>query len=139
MPDVAAAGLGSPTAHPAAQHDRKSLIRRSAALERALQGGAIVSSERADDMDTQSPPVAQIEQLIRHYLQAHPHAIDTERGIDEWWLRDLHPHPAPHDVATAIARLVAAGELASLALPDGRIAFHAPGSSDSAPSGPHCH
>ena len=90
-------------------------------------------------MDRQPPPVAQIERLIRHYLQAHPHAIDTERGICEWWLRELHPRPAPEDVAAAVASLLAAGALASLTLPDGRVAFHAPGSSDPGPSGPHCH
>jgi len=96
-------------------------------------------SERAYDMDRQPPSVAQVERSIHHYLQAHPHAIDTERGIREWWLRELRPRPTPEDVAAAVANLLAAGRLASLTLPDGRVAVHAPGLSDPGPSSPRCH
>jgi hypothetical protein len=74
-------------------------------------------------MDKEPPVVADIEQAIRRYLQAHPHAVDTERGICEWWLRDAHPRYLAGDVHTAIERLVAAGELAQLTLPDAQLAY----------------
>jgi hypothetical protein len=75
------------------------------------------------DMDTQPPAGADIENAIRNYLQAHPHAIDTERGIREWWLRDAWPPFRAADVHTAIERLVAGGELAARSLPDGQRAY----------------
>ena len=85
------------------------------------------------DMNRNAPSLAQIEQLIRVYLQDHPHALDTERGIREWWLRDVHPPPSAKDVATAVANLVAAGELRAITLAGGRVAFGTPRNSD-----PHC-
>lgn len=88
-------------------------------------------------MDKQPPTVAEIERAIRRYLQAHPCAVDTERGICEWWLRDLHPRHLHCDVAAAISRLVDAGELAPLTLPDGQLAYQAPGSSAFRASSPH--
>lgn len=75
------------------------------------------------DMDTQPPAAADIENAIRTYLQARPHAIDTERGIREWWLRDARPPFRAADVHTAIERLVALGELARHSLPDGQQAY----------------
>jgi hypothetical protein len=75
------------------------------------------------DMDTQPPAVADIEEAIRRYLAAHPQAVDTERGIREWWLRDARPRYRVADVHAAIERLVAAGELEQRALPDGQRAY----------------
>lgn len=74
-------------------------------------------------MDTQRPTVADIECAIRHYLQAHPNAVDTERGIGEWWLGSGHPPCTPSALQAAIENLVAAGVLQTLTLPDGRRAF----------------
>lgn len=74
-------------------------------------------------MDKQPSAVADIERAIRLYLQAHRHALDTERGIREWWLRDTHPHCFNGDVQLAIEHLVAAGEMAELTLPDGQRAY----------------
>lgn len=75
------------------------------------------------DMDTQPPATADIENAIRNYLQAHPHAIDTERGIREWWLRNASRPLRAADVHTAIERLVALGKLAVRFLPDGQRAY----------------
>ena len=75
------------------------------------------------DMDTYPAATAEIENAIRTYLQAHPHAIDTERGIREWWLRDAGSPFRAADVHAAIERLVAAGELAARCLPDGQLAY----------------
>ena len=77
-------------------------------------------------MDEKPPKVANIEQAIRRYLLTHPHAVDTERGIREWWLRDIRPRSTAGDVQAAIANLVAAGELAERALPDGQRGYAKP-------------
>lgn len=78
------------------------------------------------------PPLAEIEEIIRRYLQAHPQAEDTERGICEWWLRTARRTYSVADVRTAIQALVAAGELAQLVLPDGQWIYRAPGHPDPA-------
>ena len=77
-------------------------------------------------MDKKSPKVANIEQAIRRYLLMHPQAIDTERGIREWWLRDVRPRPLSADVHEAIESLVAAGGLARRTLPDGQHGYALP-------------
>ena len=71
-------------------------------------------------MDKRPPLAAEIEEIIRRYLQAHPQAEDTERGICEWWLRTAPRNYSVADVRAAIQALVAAGELAPLSLPDGQ-------------------
>jgi len=74
-------------------------------------------------MDSPSPSVAEIEALLRRYLKAHPQALDTERGICEWWLGDASRGYSAADVRTAIERLVATGLLAKVALPDGQCTY----------------
>lgn len=78
-------------------------------------------------MDTQPSATDDIENAIRSYLQAHPRAIDTERGIREWWLRELRAPLRVADVHAAIERLVTAGELAVRSLSDGQRAYAAGG------------
>ena len=53
-------------------------------------------------MDEPPPLVAEIEGIIRRYLQAHPQAVDIERGIRWWWLRNAHRTYAARDVRAAI-------------------------------------
>jgi hypothetical protein len=74
-------------------------------------------------MDNQPPLVAEIEELIRRYLRAHPLATDTERGICEWWLHEGRESYSLAAVRTAIQRLVAAGELVRTVLPDGQSTY----------------
>jgi hypothetical protein len=74
-------------------------------------------------MPTPSPIVANIARAIRRHLQAHPHAMDTERGIGEWWVRSVGPRHSDDDVRDAIEHLVASGELLPIALPDGQVAY----------------
>jgi hypothetical protein len=71
-------------------------------------------------MDKRPPLAAEIEEIIRRYLQAHPQAEDTERGICEWWLRKARRSYPVADVSAAIQALVAGGELVQLVLPDGQ-------------------
>jgi hypothetical protein len=77
-------------------------------------------------MDSQPPLVADIEEFLRRYLQTHPHANDSERGIYEWWLRDTGRSYSMTDVRTAIEHLVATGELAKRMLPDGQYTYSSP-------------
>jgi hypothetical protein len=77
-------------------------------------------------MDNQPPLVADIEELLRRYLQTHPHANDSERGIYEWWLRDAGGGYSMTDVRTAIEHLVAAGDLTKRRLPDGECTYSSP-------------
>lgn len=74
-------------------------------------------------MDPASARVASVERAICDYLQAHPHAVDTERGICEWWLRGSPMHPLMGEVQLAVQRLASTGRLVSLALPDGQVAY----------------
>ena len=74
-------------------------------------------------MDMRSPLVAEIEEIIRRYLHAHPQAEDTERGICEWWLREARRSYPVGDVREAIRTLVAAGELVQLLMPDGHCTY----------------
>ena len=85
-------------------------------------------------MDKHPPTVADIEQAIRRYLQSHPHALDTERGIREWWLRD-YPRGSADNVHAAVERLVAAGEIAERTLPGGQRGYANPKATHPPPDG----
>jgi hypothetical protein len=65
----------------------------------------------------------EIEECLRRYLQAHPHATDSERGIYEWWLRDAGRSYPVTAVRAAIKHLVDTGEITKLTLPDGRCTY----------------
>jgi hypothetical protein len=80
--------------------------------------------------------VSEIEQAVRHYLRLHPLAVDTERGIREWWLRDSYPHCPEGDVHVAVERLLAKGELVERKLPDGHLTYAA---SNAIVPSPHSH
>lgn len=86
-------------------------------------------------MDKEPPTAADIEAAISHYLHAHPHAVDTERGIREWWLPDTGPC-RPSDVHAAIEHLVARGAMAERSLPDGQRAYARRGVDPTRPQGP---
>ena len=80
----------------------------------------------------EQPRVAEIEKVIRHYLLVYPHAVDTERGIREWWVHAASNGYNAGDVRAAIQRLVATGELAERLLPDGLYIY-----ASAAPTPPH--
>ena len=84
-----------------------------------------------------TPAVPDIEEAVRQYLLLHPHAVDTERGVREWWLRESCPHCAATDVHTAIENLVAKGELVECKLPDGQVAYAASKATAPPRFGPH--
>ena len=100
--------------------------RRRYLLARLVRIAADSCRERGHEMGNRPPLVAEIEVVLRRYLQCHPQAIDTERGICEWWLRDARKSYPVADVRAAIACLVAAGELAKVVLPDGQYSYASP-------------
>ena len=55
-------------------------------------------------MDKAPPAMPDVEQAIVDYLRRHPQAVDTERGIREWWLHDLRQQCSASDVQHAIDR-----------------------------------
>ena len=71
-------------------------------------------------MDKQPRDVAGLERGIKTYVQSHPHAVDTARGIHEWWLRDAPGCFDEDDVRAVLDHLVSTGELAMCVLPDGQ-------------------
>ncbi len=86
-------------------------------------------------MDKEPRTVADVEAAISHYLHAHSHALDTERGIREWWLLGACSC-RPEDVHAAIEHLVASGAMAERTLPDGQRAYSRPGAANTGPHGP---
>lgn len=86
-------------------------------------------------MDKEPPTVADIEAAIIRYLHEHPHVVDTERGIREWWLPGSGPC-RPSDVHAAIELLVACGTMAERSLPDGQRAYSWRGVRLTRPQGP---
>jgi hypothetical protein len=66
---------------------------------------------------------ADIAQAIRRYLASHPQAVDTERGVREWWLGDHPSRPSAEEVRAVLEQLVAAGEVMVRSLPDGQRAY----------------
>lgn len=67
--------------------------------------------------------IGRVERAIGAYLQAHPQAADSERGIGEWWLRGTGAEADEDLVRDAIRRLVASGRLVAITLPDGQRAY----------------
>lgn len=58
------------------------------------------------------------------YLDAHPRAADTAEGIAEWWLSGSGCWDGrPATLAEALETLVAAGRLARIETPDGRLLY----------------
>ena len=88
-------------------------------------------------MDKAPSAMPDIEQAILDYLRRHPNAMDTERGIREWWLDDMRQQCSASNVQHAIGALVAAGALLERVLPDGQHAYASPRAYGVPPHGPH--
>lgn len=68
---------------------------------------------------------AGLAELIRNYVDAHPAASDSLRGIRDWWLRDLRPAPDDVQLLAALEALAEAGELHCIHNPDGTVLWAA--------------
>lgn len=60
---------------------------------------------------------------ILSYLEKHPQAVDTVRGVWSWWLREQAPRVSEAVVARALDQLVARGDLISQTVPGGEVLF----------------
>lgn len=67
------------------------------------------------------PTIFPIIDKLRAYVAERPSAIDTVRGIREWWLAGLDPPAKLASVAMALRQLEAEGLLEHIVLPDGGV------------------
>ena len=50
-----------------------------------------------------------LEAAILAHLRAWPQAIDTARGVRDWWVGHIHPPPSQELVLSALQRLAQRG------------------------------
>ncbi|MDN5849417.1 MAG: winged helix DNA-binding domain-containing protein [Nitrococcus sp.] len=61
--------------------------------------------------DSDEEAIALVAREIKRYLDAHPNATDSLRGITRWWLARQRFETATEIVQRALEHLVAEGEL----------------------------
>ncbi|SMF02907.1 hypothetical protein SAMN06265365_10643 [Tistlia consotensis] len=66
-----------------------------------------------------------VESEILAYLRMRPSAVDTARGVREWWLARLQPRPVAGEVESALERLARAGLVRCRTNPDGTVLWFA--------------
>lgn len=71
------------------------------------------------------PAIGPLVETLRRYVHAHPRAIDSAKGIRQWWLGELAGPHDPAAVEAAIRRLAAEGVVDPVRLPDGGILWRA--------------
>jgi hypothetical protein len=62
-----------------------------------------------------------IADMIERYVNKHPRAADTARGISHWWVEGRGGSPA--DVQQALDHLVEIGRLSRIVLADGTVIY----------------
>lgn len=65
----------------------------------------------------------EIERSVLAYLQSHPQAADTLRGIVNWWLPRQRYESDCLRIEHALKALVARGELCRAPLPGGEVLY----------------
>ena len=69
-----------------------------------------------------------IAAAILEHLRRFPNARDTARGVRDWWLGPELDDASLAEVEDALSRLVAAGRVVAVSMPDGGVLFaKAPG------------
>jgi len=58
-----------------------------------------------------------VERAILAHLRAQPGAVDTARGVRDWWLAHLHPPPSQELVLAVLQRLAQQGAVSRIANP----------------------
>ena len=69
------------------------------------------------------PSVAETVRAIMEYLRRNPNAQDTEAGILQWWLTDLHVKPRAATLKQALESLVRDGFLSEHKGKDSQISY----------------
>lgn len=62
-------------------------------------------------MDPDVQPVQLCVQAIRRYLDDHPDAADSLRGVVDWWVPSQAERMSPAVVLAALQRLIESGEI----------------------------
>jgi hypothetical protein len=62
---------------------------------------------------------------ILAYLRVQPAAVDTARGVREWWLRAMQPPPTDRQVEAALELLERAGRVRRRVNPDATVLWSA--------------
>lgn len=70
-----------------------------------------------------APPHPKIVDALRSYAALRPDAVDTPRGIRDWWLGGVDPLPTIDEVEQSLLALEALGEFVSLRLPEGTVCW----------------
>ncbi|CAD6543054.1 hypothetical protein LMG27952_03981 [Paraburkholderia hiiakae] len=84
-------------------------------------------------MNSADPTFESIKSRIVDYLQQHPAAADSARGIQRWWLPEREVALAL--VEAALEQLASEGRITRTLLPDGNTVW----SAGSLPRPPHKH
>lgn len=67
--------------------------------------------------------IAQLQQLILTYLAAHPAAVDSLRGVRQWWLGACVPEASGDEVQAAVDGLERQGRVRRILLADGSLVY----------------
>lgn len=70
-----------------------------------------------------SGPTLDLREAVQRYLDEHPDAADSLIGIRQWWLPEALRRSSPARIRSALAELIASGEVACQSLPDGTELF----------------
>jgi hypothetical protein len=62
-------------------------------------------------MCERSKCIGQLAHDVLSYLEQHPHACDSARGVCQWWIPHQRLHEAQADVDEALELLRARGEV----------------------------
>ena len=65
----------------------------------------------------------EVEKTVLAYLDCHPQAADTLRGIVNWWLPQQRYESDCHRIERALGILVARGKLRCNKLPGGEVLY----------------
>lgn len=66
----------------------------------------------------------EVEVQILRYLEQHPEAKDTVKGIASWWLTGRGGRVSVGEVKAALERLVAQGKVMAEQHADGQVYYH---------------
>src|SRR5262245_55448438 len=101
--------------------------RRIAARRRVCRGAIelalLVLGDRCVTGGHGSPHLDKVARAILAYLTRNPHAVDTDEGIRDSWLRQEQIEEGSAAVTAALEQLVEAGALRRWRGPDGRQYF----------------
>jgi hypothetical protein len=101
-------------------------IRRRRALARSLPQSTQmrdVAMTKPSTTGSAADDDGEIRRSVLAYLQVHPRAADTLRGVVNWWLPQQRYENSRQRIEKVLAALVAEGLLHRDRLPDGEVLY----------------